>query len=84
MKSIYVADYNNQRVIKWAAGSNTGEEIIGKEQIFYDYPTDVLLDSQFLYISGANYIYQFSPSFDMQWIFFPLRSSLFKCMGFIS
>src|SRR4029079_9220158 len=67
MKTIYVADYNNQRIMKWGAGSITGEEIIGKDQLsFGDNPTDVLLDSQFLYISGASYVYQFSSPFDVQ------------------
>ena len=29
MKNIYVADYNNYRIMKWAPGSTSGETVAG-------------------------------------------------------
>jgi hypothetical protein len=65
MKNVYVADYGNYRIMKWAPGSTSGEIIAGNLSQFGGNPTDVLLDSQSLYISTINGILKFSPPFNM-------------------
>ncbi len=63
MKNIYVADYNNYRIVKWAPGSTTGETVAGNLNLITGNPTDVLLDLQSLYISSTENIFQFTPPF---------------------
>jgi hypothetical protein len=62
MKNIYVADYNNSRVIKWKPGNNTGEEVASAD-LFGANPTDVATDGQLLYVSGGeDYVNEFNLS----------------------
>ncbi|CAF3945493.1 unnamed protein product [Adineta steineri] len=46
-KSIYVADYENHRIVKWKLNSNTGEIIAGGNQNNQlNYPRDIIFDSE--------------------------------------
>ena len=59
-KTIYVADYRNYRVMKYAPG-NTSGEIVGGSLKFFGNPTDVVKDSDSLFISTTNSLVKFSP-----------------------
>ncbi|CAF1251603.1 unnamed protein product [Adineta steineri] len=46
-KSIYIADYENHRIVKWKLNSNTGQIIAGGNQNNpLNYPRDIIFDSE--------------------------------------
>ena len=69
IKNIYVADYNNYRIMKWMPGSTSGEVVTGNLNLLGGNPTNVLLDGQSLYISTTSDILQFSPPFNINKLF---------------
>ncbi|MEO8764978.1 MAG: T9SS type A sorting domain-containing protein [Ginsengibacter sp.] len=63
VKNIYVADYNNYRVMKWAAGSTSGTTFVANIDQSGGHPTDISIDSMITYVSTTKNMLQFSSSF---------------------
>lgn len=62
LQNIYVADYNNYRIMKWTPGSSIGIVFADNINQSGGNPTDVLLDSTVFYVSTTQNVLQFSPS----------------------
>jgi hypothetical protein len=58
-KNIYVADYGNYRVMKYAPGSTSGTRI-GDTLLYYGHPTDIVKDGDDIFVSTTNSLVKIS------------------------
>lgn len=58
-KNIYVADYNNSRIMKFTPGSSSGQTIIAGTDLSGGNPTDVLWDASNLNVATTKNVLQF-------------------------
>jgi hypothetical protein len=69
INNVYVADYNNYRIMKWKPNSTSGEIAAQYSNSFGGQPTDVLVNTSDLIISTTSNILKLSPPFSVTEIF---------------